>query len=592
MGALTLTEGVGLLMLVPLLSLVGVDTEPSTMPNVVGRFADGFALFHIEPTLGSVLFVYVGIAFLQTGLQRWQGRANAALQEAFASDLRSRLYQSIATAEWAFLSRRRAAEFTHVLGGEVNRLGSAAYQMIDFAVIAGVAAVYLAMAFHVSPSIATLVLACAGGLAWFVRGTLHDARATGARAAASRGRLHTAMTEHLASMKTAKSYGLASRHTEVFDRLSEELRTVSLEAVSDETSLQQRLSLGATALLAVIVYLACEILFVPAAQLLVLLFIFARLMPRMVTLYRRAQGVAAALPIFDAVSHLEQECRAAAEAPITAERSIAFEMGITFQHVSFSYRGKTTRAIDDVDLEIPAGSTVAIVGPSGAGKSTWADLLIGLLSPTSGRILVDNEPLEASAMASWRSRIGYVPQETFLFHDTIAANLRWARPEATDEELWEALRMAEADRFVAALPQRLATIVGDRGVLVSGGERQRLALARALLRRPSLLILDEATSALDSEHERRIQDAIDALHHQMTIVIITHRLSTVRNADVIHVLDGGRLVESGTWDRLQRHRGGRFRDLCRAQGLDDRAETEVRVSTRIDDSLAVGVGRP
>jgi ATP-binding cassette subfamily C protein len=181
---------------------------------------------------------------------------------------------------------------------------------------------------------------------------------------------------------------------------------------------------------------------------------------------------------------------------------------------------------------------------------------------------VDGVALDPERLRSWRDRIGYVPQDTFLFHDTVLANLLWARPDAGLDEVWRALTLAVADDFVRGLPDGLDTIVGDRGMLVSGGERQRLSLARALLRQPQLLILDEATSALDSESERRIQQAIDRLHGQITIVVIAHRLSTIRNADLIHVIERGDIVESGRWADLAARPGGRLRTLCQAQGID------------------------
>jgi ATP-binding cassette subfamily C protein len=161
-----------------------------------------------------------------------------------------------------------------------------------------------------------------------------------------------------------------------------------------------------------------------------------------------------------------------------------------------------------------------------------------------------------------------VPQETFLFHDTVRANLLWTRPQASDEELWQILRLAAADQFVAELPDSLDTVVGDRGVRLSGGERQRLALARALLRHPSLLLLDEATSALDNENERRIQQALDELHGELSIVVIAHRLSTIRHADQIVVIDNGRVVESGSWDELVARQDGRLRALLKAKTID------------------------
>ena len=181
--------------------------------------------------------------------------------------------------------------------------------------------------------------------------------------------------------------------------------------------------------------------------------------------------------------------------------------------------------------------------------------------------MVDGNMLEPRLLRPWREQIGYVAQDTFLFNDTVRSNLLWACPEAGEEEIWQALKLAAAAGFISELPEGLETVLGDRGVRLSGGERQRLALARALLREPSLLILDEATSALDSKNERRIQDAIDRLHGSVTILVITHRLSTVREADVIYVLESGRVVESGTWEALISNEDGRFSALAGAQGI-------------------------
>ncbi|MHC1727795.1 MAG: ABC transporter ATP-binding protein [Syntrophobacteraceae bacterium] len=199
-----------------------------------------------------------------------------------------------------------------------------------------------------------------------------------------------------------------------------------------------------------------------------------------------------------------------------------------------------------------------MVGQSGSGKTTVADLIMGLSEPSEGTIFIDEKPLAGDLVYNWRSSIGYVPQETFLFHDTIRRNLSLVRPEATEEELWEALRLAAADTFVSALPEGLDTVVGDRGIRLSGGERQRIALARALLRKPTVLILDEATSSLDMENEQRVLEAIEGLHGELTMVVIAHRLSTIRKADNIVVMEKGRIVETGTWASLSKKGGSRF----------------------------------
>ena len=220
-------------------------------------------------------------------------------------------------------------------------------------------------------------------------------------------------------------------------------------------------------------------------------------------------------------------------------------------------------AVNGITLSIPVRQTTALVGPSGCGKTTVADLVTGLLAPTSGRVLIDDMELNAERAGRWRSRIGYVSQDTFFFHDTVRANLKWAAPDASNAELEAAIRAAAAD-FLFRFPDGLETVIGDRGTRLSGGERQRFALARALARRPELLVLDEATSALDPDNERKVFDAIDALRGSMTILLITHRLWTLGRVDTIHVMEDGRLVESGPWDTLRAAAGSRFSLLCRA----------------------------
>jgi ABC-type multidrug transport system fused ATPase/permease subunit len=226
-----------------------------------------------------------------------------------------------------------------------------------------------------------------------------------------------------------------------------------------------------------------------------------------------------------------------------------------------------------LSVRIPAGRTVAIVGASGAGKSTFADLLIGLLRPSAGEVRVDGAAVKDDGIAAWRRTVGYVPQESFLLHDSVRANLRWAQPDATDAQMWIALERAAAAGFLRTR-QGLDTIVGDRGVQLSGGERQRLALARALLRNPTLLVLDEATSALDSINEQQILETVRSLGGVVTTVIVTHRLTAIRDVDAIHVMSRGRIAESGTWNDLA-SRPGAFAQLLDAHGLDPQRTRSV-----------------
>jgi ATP-binding cassette subfamily B protein len=223
---------------------------------------------------------------------------------------------------------------------------------------------------------------------------------------------------------------------------------------------------------------------------------------------------------------------------------------IRFDAVDFAYSPEGAPVLDGFDLHVPAGETHAIVGSTGAGKSTVVKLLLRLYEPTGGAVRIDDADLRDLTFTSLRGAMGYVGQDVFLFQGTVRENVAYGRPDATLDEVVAACRLAEADEFVRTLPQGYDTVVGERGQKLSGGQRQRLSIARAILRDPRILVLDEATSAVDNETEAAIQRSLEAVGRDRTVVVIAHRLSTVRHADRIHVLERGRVVESGTHDEL------------------------------------------
>lgn len=561
-------EACGLVLLVPLLQLVGFDTNQGSLGRVGSGVVRLLEAAGVPLTLAAVLVVYVVFATLQSVVQRAHAVLAVDLQQDVIFTLRDRLYRAMARSRWELLVRSRAASFSHVLTDEVDRVGHAAYYLLDLIATLAVALVYLGLAVRISPAMTAVVMACGAVLAGTALGSIAAAHRAGDEYSAAMARVFSVIGEHLGGMKAAKAFGAETRHAAVFNAAARDVDAVGRRMTRVSARARQRIAIGSAVVLAVVVFVSREWLAVPAAAVCLLLFLFARLMPRLTSIPERLQTIAGLLPSLERVAELECRCAAAAEPAADHAQPILWHDRVRFENVTFSYGESADRAaLRHLNLEIRAGATTAIVGASGAGKTTAADLLMGLLRPDSGSITIDGRTLSPDRIASWRGQIGYVPQEPFLFHDTIRGNLLWARPGASDEDLQRALIRASA-QFVFELPDGLETVVGDRGVCLSGGERQRLALARALIREPALLVLDEPTSSVDSEHEARILDALGSLRRNVTTVIITHRLATIRDADVIYVLDAGELVEAGTWRELIARPAGRLRELALAQGLD------------------------
>jgi ATP-binding cassette, subfamily C, bacterial len=561
------TEGISLILLAPLLQLTGLDLGSSPADQAATVVRGIFDALHLPLTLTSVLGVYVVIVAAKALLDRSNAVINFRLQQRFVAQLRERLYKTLIRADWRFFVRRRNSDFMHKLTDELENIGSTTFELMNWIVNCILTLTYFVFALFLSPVMTLFVLVAGATLSVLLRRRTYRARGHGQTLSRAYENLYAAISEHFSGMKTAKSHGVEDKHADLFLDIAREVEQGQVTVTGNQQAVRFWFQIGAAVILAVTIYLAVSLLELEAANILLLLYLFSRLIPMLGGLQSGFQSFLNYIPAYTNIKDLERECAEAAESlSETGREAPQLQRQLVFDNVSFSYQSDLPPVLNQLQLSVMAGKTTAIVGPSGAGKSTVADLAVSLLSPTRGQLLIDGTPLERDQLRSWRHNIGYVAQDTFIFHDTVRANLLLTKPNATEGEITEALRAAAAD-FVFRLPKGLDTVLGDRGIRLSGGERQRLALARALLRHPSLLILDEATSALDVENEQRIQQAIEALRGKMTILVIAHRLSTIRNADVIHVLEHGQVIEKGTWQTLVSRPQGRFRALCEAQGL-------------------------
>jgi ATP-binding cassette subfamily C protein len=546
--AAVVAEGVGLLFLVPLLHIMGINgservagglgawlgLDPSSQP---------FQAFGLEAALAVYLVVVAAAAWVVQA----RGQAVTRLRFGYVDDLCTRLHAALSAMEWRAFARLRGAEVTNVLVTEAQRASVGVEFLLRVAGWAIEVPVLLAIAAGLSPGMTGGALALSAVGVLLSRPLNRRTYVLGQAARQANAALHADLTDELGGMRVVRGLGLeAARHAR-FGETVTAVRSAQLEHQRAIGTARAVTQVAAAAVAAVAVAVAVRGFGMALADTLVLVVAFARLANAALRIQDGWRTVLHTLPAHTAAQDLLARCTAAAEPAGDPVPAPDLRREIRLEGVAYRHTDDGPSALDGIDATIPARLTTAVVGPSGAGKSTLVDLLLGLAPPSAGRVLIDDRPLEGPARRAWRQAVGYVPQDSFLFHDTIRANLAMAAPGADEGALWRALERASAAGFVRALPLGLDSVVGDRGASLSGGERQRIAIARALLREPEVLVLDEATSALDAESERRVLGALEALHGTITIIVVAHRPSTVRGADRVIVLQDGRVAASGPW---------------------------------------------
>ncbi|TPK11959.1 ABC transporter ATP-binding protein [Mesorhizobium sp. B2-5-9] len=557
----SLTEGVSILLLVPLLHLVGrADQDFAVrLPNIefVRWLVPGGTL-----QLTTVLCALVGLVAVQAAFNRFKSVYMARLLFDFINRLRMNLFESIGKARWGVFTRMRGSDLDHALTGDIDRVQGAAFALLMLVQIAVLLAGYLVISMFISPVMTAFAVVI--GIVMFIALQPFRSRATafGRILTTNRQDQYRTVSEFLGGIKVAKSLNVEASYFAQLQVTLEKMKADNIAYVRNSSIGTAVFQVASVVGLSVFIYVALVRFHLSLAEIVVLLLVFMRIAPRFMDMQTQAQQVLINLPAYTAMRNLQARFDAEREPGAlesTDARNLTLDTGLNIRDVSFVYDDGAGKAVvSDITFGLPAGKVTALIGPSGSGKSTIADMLLGLLEPTTGKILVDGVELDAGNRRRWRDQVAYVPQDVFLLHDTIAANLRLAAPQASEDDLWKALRAAHAGDFVDRLDLRLNTVVGDRGVRLSGGERQRIALARALLRKPSLLILDEATSALDWQNQSLIARSIDGLRGAMTILTIAHRPSMIAFADWVVAMEDGRVVEVGQYQRLKAKPGSRL----------------------------------
>lgn len=567
MTVTSLTEGLGVALLFPILQVAGFNlANQGYVGHYTGEVRDLLVRSGLRPSLwlASLLVIFMLLMALRSLFSRMQSVFTLRTALTYELSLGRRLYQAIINADWLFLVRRRSSDFTHALTGELTRVSTCTYLLIGSLASAILSLVYIAIALKLSAGMASLVLATGAILLLLSRRRMRAVHQSGAAVSESVREVYSAATEHLQNLKAMKFYDAQTSDLVMFSSLQSSALQQTLESTRNQAAAAFWFEAGSLIVLGAIIFASLQILNVAPASILLLLAVFTRLFPRLAAAQSQLQAFLSELPAFENLMSIYRECVANAEVPAAASSGPALAHEIRLERVAFRYDADRALVLRDLSLTIAAGQVTAIVGSSGAGKSTVADLVNGLLSPGTGRVLIDGAELTPQAARAWRRHVGYVAQDTVLFHDTVRANLSWANPDASEQEMKESLTLAAAE-FVFELPQGLDTTVGDRGTLLSHGQRQRIALARALLRKPGLLILDEATSSLDFDNEKRILDAIDRLKGRATVLLIAHRVSAIQRADMIYLIENGSVAESGDWQTLSSEPSQRVGSLFRLQ---------------------------
>ncbi|MBI5655057.1 ABC transporter ATP-binding protein [Candidatus Uhrbacteria bacterium] len=551
-----LFEGIGANSIIPLFSILTNKTADGQQDTITRFLAQAFDFFHLEFSLASLLVLIVGLFVLRSITLVVSSLIKIQITTKYEKDIRVRLLKAFIKADWPFLIDQKLGHLETLLLTNVRNASLVLEHFCMVFVTVASLLVYLVVAFNISATITLLTMGVGAVVFIFFKPLLGGSKKFSYNIEIINKQIAHFLNESIYGLKTIKIMHVGATISKLGDKYFESLRKESvkiamLRSVGD--ALLQPIGVIFICVLFAISYKATAFQigsFAAVIYLVQRIFIFLQ------QALASMRAINEYSPYLTAILRMEEDVAKSKEED-GGKDAFSFGRSLEFKNVSFGYQAEKL-ILDGVSFEVKKGETVGLIGPSGAGKTTVVDLCLRLFKPNEGVVAIDGKDVKTIKLEEWRDNIGYVSQDIFLMNDTIEANIRFYDEDVTEADMVEAAKKANIHEFIESLPNKYATVIGERGVLLSAGQRQRIIIARILARSPQILILDEATSALDNESEMQIQEVMENLKGKITVLIIAHRLTTIMHADRLMVLEGGKIIEEGRPDELLANKDSYF----------------------------------